>query len=88
MRTELGPIVIASLTVVTAAQKCVPSKQSLTVTDAATAAELAKAVKCSDGVFDVSWQGEVEPLSTIVIGSGTMLRIKGSSSSNNNKKSA
>jgi Chlamydia polymorphic membrane protein (Chlamydia_PMP) repeat len=77
--------------VVAAAQKCVPAKQALTVTDAATAADLAKAVKCSEGVFDVSWQGEVGPPSTIVIGTGTTLRIKGSSSnssSSNNKKSA
>jgi predicted outer membrane repeat protein len=87
MRAELWPVVVASLTVVAAAQKCVPAKQSLTVTDVVTAAELAKAVKCSEGVFDVSWQGEVEPLSTIVIGSGTRLRITGSNKSGSKEKS-
>jgi hypothetical protein len=45
-------------------------------------------VKCSEGVFDDSWQHEVGPLSSIVIGTGTTLRIKGSNSSGSKKKSA
>jgi predicted outer membrane repeat protein len=80
MRAELWPVFIATLAGA-AALKCAPLRQALTVTSAATAAEFTKAVKCSDGVFDVSWQGEVEPPTTIVIGIGTTLRIIGSSSS-------
>jgi predicted outer membrane repeat protein len=88
MRVEHWHVLFASLTVV-AAQKCVPvRRQALTVTSAATAAELTKAVKCSEGVFDVSWQGAVQPLTTIIIGTGTTLRIKGSSSSGSSVKSA
>lgn len=47
------------------------------VQDTTQATSLAEAVKCSGGVFDVEWKGNVVVENVISVGGGTMLNIKG-----------
>ncbi|KAG5177190.1 hypothetical protein JKP88DRAFT_248985 [Tribonema minus] len=57
---------------------CAEAPQSLVVSSAREAAELADAVKCGGGVFRVAWDGDVQlPASSIHVGPGTQMIIVG-----------
>jgi hypothetical protein len=54
---------------------CAKQPQSFTVSTTAEATQLAAAVDCEGGSFNVAWAGEITVANSIVVGAGTSLRI-------------
>lgn len=57
---------------------CPAAVQKLNVNNAEEAQELADAVACSGGSFEVNWDSDVALLTSIVVGEGTRLLVRGS----------
>eukprot|EP00953_Heterococcus_sp_UTEX-ZZ885_P015700 8841-Heterococcus_DN1.PRE.1 len=69
MRLLLLPVLFA------ASQSCVQLPQPFSVTSVKTALQLAQALSCSNGSYEVTWCGRVTVPETIVVGARTELTI-------------
>jgi hypothetical protein len=56
---------------------CSAKRASLTVTTSADIDTLIQAALCPHATINAIWQGEIQPLKTIVVGNGTSLQITG-----------
>lgn len=60
---------------------CSPDLVSLVVEDSMGALDLARAINCTGGIFEVEWRGYVEFPETIYILNGTVMTISGTEDS-------